>query len=507
MNGRLAVALLAGIVLSAICGCGGGSDAGVPVIAVTPTTLAFGAGTNTLTFAVSNSGTGTLTWQAAPSDDWITVTPTSGTDAGTVTVTVDRTQAAAAARQATITGSVNLTSNGGTATVTVTATTTPTVEIIMDNADATGVTITGNWQTAGAGDGNGCYGADFLYLHSDEAAGTVRFTPTIETAGTYGVYIFWSAAANRTINQPVTVHDSTGTDETYHVNLQENGNAWYYLGDHAFGVGTDGYVEFSNQTGGEAGFCNADAVRFYMGGSGPVTGMEDRVFFLHPSTGQGVLDAGMRGVVATYNAAHRTNWQLGDHGYNSEGRRDASGADTGTSYNIPNDDTDPAGLHYLWTSTNADAVAARNLILDNYRVIAFKSCFPNSAITDAAMLAQYQSYYEDMMDVFDAHPDHVFVVMSTPPLHRLGTEATQAANARAFANWISSNAYLGGHTNVVCFNVFDYLAQADDGTATANMLRYDYEQDHGVAESHPNAAGNAAVATPLAEALLAAAES
>jgi len=231
--------------------------------------------------------------------------------------------------------------------------------------------------------------------------------------------------------------------------------------------------------------------------------VEDQVFFLHHSTGEGLVTAGhMRATFDTYNAAHGTKIEFWDHGYNGDGLRDPAGNPTGTNYEIPDDNTDPEGLYRLWTDTSPGWTHSRNVILKNYEVIAFKSCFPASAIPDAATLQQYKDWYLAMRDFFDTRTDRVFVVMSTPPLHRLATNATEAANTRAFANWLSSSAYLSGHPNVVCFNLFDHLARADDGSATANMLRYDYEGSHTDSDSHPNTLANETVGPVFAQFLI-----
>lgn len=134
----------------------------------------------------------------------------------------------------------------------------PPQEMIIDNLDAGCRIAGGAWDTADSSDGNGCYGEDFLYLHAGDDPGAVRFIPDIKVAGKYTVYIYWSADPNRTTAQPVTVHDASG-DKTYTVNLQKNGNQWFKLGSHTFNTGTDGYIEFNNNT--EEGYCNADAVR------------------------------------------------------------------------------------------------------------------------------------------------------------------------------------------------------------------------------------------------------
>ena len=221
------------------------------------------------------------------------------------------------------------------------------------------------------------------------------------------------------------------------------------------------------------------------------------LFFLHHSTGNGLITGGdMRGVISAYNAAHSTMFKFWDHGYNGDGLRNPDGTSLGTSYEIPGDNTNPDGLYYLWTSAESDASASRNTILINHQVIAFKSCFPASEIPDAATLNQYKTWYLGMRDVFDQHLDHLFVVMSTPPLHRLATTATSANNARQFATWLKSQEYTGGHNNVVCFDLFDYLAGTD------NMLKYDYEGSHEDSDSHPNDLGNQTVGPIFANFLI-----
>ena len=223
----------------------------------------------------------------------------------------------------------------------------------------------------------------------------------------------------------------------------------------------------------------------------------DNLFFLHHSTGNGLIEGGnMRGVISAYNAAYGTAFAFWDHGYNGDGLRDPNGNATGTSYDVPGDNTNPDGLHYLWTSTEADATACRNTILANHQVIAFKSCFPASAIPDADTLAQYKAWYLEMRSAFDQHPDRLFVVISTPPLHRLSTTAAEAANARQFANWMKSQEYLGGRANVVCFDLFNCLAGSD------NMLKYEYEGSHGGTDSHPNDLANQTVGPVFADYLI-----
>lgn len=216
------------------------------------------------------------------------------------------------------------------------------------------------------------------------------------------------------------------------------------------------------------------------------------LFFLHHSTGRNLI---AEGDVRTHLAQTDATLEFWDHDYNYIGLSDPDGELTGTSYDIPNDNTDPDGLYTLWTTDNT----ARALILANHEVIAFKSCYPASDIGSEAELAQYKTWYRAIRDVLDTRTDRVFVVMSPPPRHRLATDADDAARARAFADWLGGDEFLDGHPNLVYFDLFDALAGDDD------MLNYDYERSHTDSDSHPNAAANAAVGPLFAEALAAAA--
>ena len=85
-----------------------------------------------------------------------------------------------------------------------TAPTPQNIEIIIDNQDPGFIVVTGTWDTAATTDGNGCYGPDFRYHLADRiAVGVASFTPLVAQAGSYSVYIYWSADPNRTTSQPV----------------------------------------------------------------------------------------------------------------------------------------------------------------------------------------------------------------------------------------------------------------------------------------------------------------
>jgi hypothetical protein len=236
----------------------------------------------------------------------------------------------------------------------------------------------------------------------------------------------------------------------------------------------------------------------------PVNHSLRNLFFLHHSVGNGIVVEGhMRDHIAASNAAHGTDFVLWDHGYNGDGLRDAAGNDTGTNYTVPDDNTNPDGLYALWTSADAGWAYTRGRILENHQVIAFKPCYPASDVPDDETLADYKTWYLGMRGFFDARQDKLFVVMSPPPMW--DNSAESAKRARLFANWLRSAEYLAGHPNVVCFDLFNILAQPDDGSAHANRLRQAYYGGGG--DSHPNTAGyeaaGAALAAFLCEAALA----
>ena len=145
------------------------------------------------------------------------------------------------------------------------ATSTAKADIVMDNTDASGITITGSW-TASTGTA-GYYGTN--YLHDGNAGkGTkvVRYTPTIATAGDYYVYARWGADPNRSTAVPITVNYSGGS-ATVNVNQQLNSNTWMLIGKYTLATGTGGYLEVSNT--GTVGYVVADAVTFSLNPPAP----------------------------------------------------------------------------------------------------------------------------------------------------------------------------------------------------------------------------------------------
>jgi|GEM_PF-946428 len=137
------------------------------------------------------------------------------------------------------------------------------IEIIQDNTDASGVTVTGTWVTSSGSGGWNCYGTNFLYDNNlNKGSCSVTYTPTIPEAGNYNTYIWYSTLTSGTANNlvPVTITSGTGTT-TMNVNQCWGGGNWIYLGTFPFNSGTSGSIVVSNA--GTTLKVSADAVRFY----------------------------------------------------------------------------------------------------------------------------------------------------------------------------------------------------------------------------------------------------
>ena len=139
---------------------------------------------------------------------------------------------------------------------------TPTaITLTKDNADATGITITGAWTASTSV--AGYYGANYLSDGNTGATGgkSVTFAPTVTTKGYYDVYVRWTSHTNRATNVPIDVASSTGTT-TYSANQKSNNGVWVLLGNHLFEAGSTGSVKVRND--GANGYVVADAVQLVL---------------------------------------------------------------------------------------------------------------------------------------------------------------------------------------------------------------------------------------------------
>lgn len=101
------------------------------------------------------------------------------------------------------------------------------------------------------------------------------------------------------------------------------------------------------------------------------------------------------------------------------------------------------------------------------------------------MQEQFQAWYLQMLDIMDQHTDHIFIIVTSPPLHPQQTNTDEARRARVIASWLKSDEYLIGHPNVFVFDFFDLLADP-----STNTLRAEYQLSSDEPNSHPNQQAN-----------------
>ena len=136
----------------------------------------------------------------------------------------------------------------------------PPTEVVVDNGDASGVTLTGAWTTAA--DTAGFYRANYLHDgNATKGAKSVRFTPTLARTGNYDVYLWWIAGVDRASNTPVDLVYAGGTT-TVTIDQRTGGAGWVKLNavPLLMSAGTTGSVVV--RTTGTDGFVVADAARF-----------------------------------------------------------------------------------------------------------------------------------------------------------------------------------------------------------------------------------------------------
>ena len=198
--------------------------------------------------------------------------------------------------------------------------------------------------------------------------------------------------------------------------------------------------------------------------------------FIHHSVGGQILkQGGLR-----QKLSDALSLELWDHHYNEVGLSDAGGTSLGTSFPIPGDNTDPAGLLTILQGIEAgEAWAAQARTFD---VLMLKSCFPNNAIHSEAAATSLKQIYQQMREVALALPQAVLLV-SSPPLVLEVTRPDQAARAAELASWLGTQ-WTGPRLGYA--NIFDTLTYHSGPARGTLRLRYRRPRP---ADSHLGAAG------------------
>jgi hypothetical protein len=259
-----------------------------------------------------------------------------------------------------------------------------------------------------------------------------------------------------------------------------------------------------------------------------------KLIFIHHSCGENWLADGDGGLGITL---RDNNYFVSDtnYGWGPDGIGDST--DIGhwwTWFRGPNSST-YLGALYAESDQHADYSRLTTDPGGANEIVMFKSCFPNSHLggspddvpttganplrgqdawsgDDVHNVANAKGIYNDILAYFGTRQDKLFVVVTAPPLVANDTDASHAANARAFNDWLV-NDWLDGypHPNVAVFDFYNVLTSNggdrhtnDLGWASGNHHRWwngavqhlqsvsndlaAYGSDP--SDSHPTAAGN-----------------
>jgi len=225
------------------------------------------------------------------------------------------------------------------------------------------------------------------------------------------------------------------------------------------------------------------------------------VLFVHHSTGHYLIEQGnVRELFA------QAGYKFWDHDYNYLGLTRPDGTSASYSYNIPDDNTDPDGYAQIFAQpVRAWPVNAFSAIMQ-HEVIVFKSCFPTSDLKSQEQLDEYKHYYLSIREAIARHPDHLFIVLTPPPLVPESTTPENAVRARVWADWLASEAFTAGYPNLYVLDFFDLLAEGDPARPDHNMLRAEYRSGL-EGDSHPNGRANREIGPIFVEFVIAAIES
>jgi len=137
-------------------------------------------------------------------------------------------------------------------------------EILIDNDNTEHVSIFGDWtldhKTSSA------YGANFLIDNSkSKISKSVKYTPEIEFAGKYSIYIYFQKLENGSSQEIINIFDgNTIIEKTIYqsdvvVDGQTSGE-WVNIGQYNLGAGKNAYIEITNKNANN--IIAADAVLF-----------------------------------------------------------------------------------------------------------------------------------------------------------------------------------------------------------------------------------------------------
>ncbi|MFO7900227.1 MAG: Ig-like domain-containing protein, partial [Planctomycetota bacterium] len=212
-----------------------------------------------------DADSGVLANDSDPNRDALTAVLDADVSHGTLTLNADGSfsYTPAAGYEGTDTFTYHAEDPGGLtsdpATVTLTVSPVAAVEVVMEDSDATGVTVVGDWKTDTFV--SGYYGTSYLHdRNGGKGSKSVTFTPELAATAEYEVFMWYpSSAEYYGPDVPVDVAHAGGTD-TVLIDQSTPGGAWESLGVYTFDAGTSGSVTIRND--GTSDYVVADAVKF-----------------------------------------------------------------------------------------------------------------------------------------------------------------------------------------------------------------------------------------------------
>lgn len=222
---------------------------------------------------------------------------------------------------------------------------------------------------------------------------------------------------------------------------------------------------------------------------------ENQAVFLHHSTGGAVFGAGqVESWISNFNSDNSTNYAVTERAY-------------------PNTPWPWANYPYdywkLWLdgdcNNNQAGIECIESIANNYELIIYKHCYPGAGIKEdqgspelnssVKSLENYKLQYRALRDLMDGMPATKFMIWTLAPLHRLATNADDAARANEFVEWVKNDFLTEDekeHPNIYIFDFFGAVAELSDSPENGQQycLKYNFEKSHDGSDSHPNTDAN-----------------
>jgi len=337
------------------------------------------------------------------------------------------------------------------------------------------------------------------YTYADGSANALRYFTVSPLPGSFGKSTPANGALDQVTNPYLSWTASSGAS-SYEVcyNTSATCSSWSSVGTarskalSGLVSGKKYYWQVRAHNGSGYTYANAGSWRSFtvstLNVSMPATPV--KLIFVHHSTGENWLADGNGNLGRTL---MNNNYFVSDtnYGWGPDYGDGSDGSTIGDHTDIPDwldwfaSSYTPTYMTALFTEYGQHASYSR-LGTDpggENRIIMFKSCFPNSALdgnpTDPPSASGWLTvghakyvYNTILLNYFKNHPEKLFIIITAPPLMSSHTTAHQAANARAFNNWLvdswlPSNNYT--LDNVAVFDFYDVLTSNGGNANTYDL--------------------------------------